>query len=232
MIQAVSFDCAQTLIEVDWRPAMLAVECAQEAGLEFDDVEAASAYDRLLRRGWGEFQDLNRTRDETLTDAFWHRLTAEWAREMNFPTTSVEPLLSIAEQRLFGDASTVFSLYPDVVPCLDALRRAGLKMAVVSNWDISLHKTLRRFGLSDYFLVVVASMEEGIEKPDTRIFEVALSRLGVSPSACVHVGDNPVDDLMGAKRAGMRGFVIDRAVASDGGVYLNSLTDLPGRLGL
>lgn len=231
-VEAVSFDCAQTLIAVDWRPAMLAVECAQEAGLEFDDVSAASRYDTLLRRGWAEFQELNRSRDEAQTDAFWHRLTMAWAQEMEFPLESVEPLLSIAEKRLFGEGSSVFSLYPDVVPCLDVLRQAGLRMCVVSNWDISLHKTLRCFGLYDYFDTVVASMEEGFEKPDTRIFEVALSRLGVSSNTCVHVGDNPVDDLMGAKRAGMRGYVIDRDSVSDGGVYLSSLSELPGRLGL
>lgn len=231
-VKAVTFDCAQTLIAVDWRPAMLAVECATAAGLSFGELEAASTYDRLLRGAWAEFRELNLTRNESLTDAFWHRLTERWAHEMGFPVAAVEPMLSIAEEKLFGDDSQVFSLYDDVVPCLQTLKQAGVRMGVVSNWDISLHKTLRRFALTQYFEVVVASMEEGYEKPDERIFQVALDGLGIAAGECVHVGDNPVDDLMGAKRVGMRGYVIDRSQGPGSNVYLSRLTDLPEKLGL
>lgn len=230
--KVVTFDCAQTLIAVDWRPAALAVECAIAVGLNFNEQEAGPVYDKLLRSRWAEFQELNLQRDERETDAFWHRLSLDWAEAYGLPATRVADMVALAEERLFGDQSTVFSLFDDVVPCLEALKAAGIRLGVVSNWDISLHKTLRVFGLYDYFEAVVASMEEGIEKPDQRLFQIALDRLGAQPHESVHVGDNPLDDLKGAKSAGMRAYVIDRGQHAPGNVYLSSLSELPGRLGL
>ena len=230
MIKAVTFDCAQTLIGVDWKPAALAVRCAELAGFSFDKLGAAGTYDRLLRASWAEFQDLNLTRDCTQTDAFWMRLTETWADQCGFPAGSAQSIVDIAEQELYGPRSSVFSLYDDVVPCLDQLQSAGLQMAVVSNWDISLHRTLRSFGLSDYFETVVASMEIGIEKPDERIFRAALEKLGVLPTEALHVGDNPLDDYRGARGAGMDAVVIDRQTNSTSRVFLKSLSDLAERL--
>ena len=80
----------------------------------------------------------------------------------------------------------------------------GVRMAIVSNWDNSLHRTLRMFGLTEYFEHVVASLEEGVEKPEARIFQIALERAGVEPGDALHVGDNPIDDWQGAKNVGMR----------------------------
>jgi putative hydrolase of the HAD superfamily len=231
-VRAVTFDCAQTLVAVDWRPAVLAVECAHEVGLIFDHIAAAEAYDRLLRARWPAFRELNLTRDEKVVDAFWRRLTLDWSEACGLPTVKVADIVAVSEERLFGSASTVFTLFDDVVPCLERLKKAGLRLGVVSNWDISLHKTLRAFGLSPYFDVVVASMEEGVEKPDPRIFAIALERMGVDPSETVHVGDNPLDDLSGARGAGIKGYVIDRANPMTANVYLSTLLDLPERLGL
>ena len=231
-VRAVTFDCAQTLIGVDWRPAVMAVECAHDAGLAFDHIVAAEAYDRLLRSCWPEFRELNLSRDEETVNAFWLRLTLEWAEICGLPSTKVAEIVARSEEKLFGTASTVFALYDDVVPCLEHLRSAGLKLGVISNWDISLHKTLRSFGLYEYFDTVVASMEEGMEKPDPMLFRIALERLGVEPSETVHVGDNPLDDLSGAKSAGIRCYVIDRANPSTASVYISSLLELPARLGM
>lgn len=231
-LKAVTFDCAQTLIAVDWRPAVLAVECAIGIGLKFNESEAAQAYDNLLRSRWTEFQDLNLLRNEEETDAFWHRMSLDWAEACGFPSTKVAEIVALAEEKLFGQDSAVFSVFSDVVPTLKTLKSRGLKLAVVSNWDISLHKTLRIFGLSEYFDVVVASMEEGFEKPDPRLFRVALDKLGVEPHEAVHVGDNPLDDLKGAKSVGMKAFVIDRGPHSAANIYLSSLTELPEKLGL
>jgi len=231
-VQAVTFDCAQTLVDVDWRPAVLAVECASELGFDVDEAEHAACYDRLLRSRWSEFRDLNLTRDATLTDAFWERLTTDWCEACAFPEGSTEQVLSVAREKLFGPDSTVFRLYEDTVPCLEALRAAGVVLAVVSNWDISLHRVLQSFGLTGYFRTVVASMEEGVEKPDARLFELALSRIGVSPGDALHVGDNPVDDFQGARGAGMRALIVDRSSQDSSGAYVRTLADVPARIGL
>lgn len=225
--RVLTFDCAETLIQVRWEPVELALDSAEAIGLSVDRVEAGSSYRRLLRRGWSEFCELNLTRDESQTNGFWERLTNVWLTECGVGLEWSQPLITEANRRLFGPESTVFSLFEDTVAALDALSAQGYRMAVLSNWDISLHKALRMFDLTKYFESAIASLEEGVEKPDPRIFEIALERLGTQPHHAVHIGDNPLDDLQGARNAGMRGILVDRGHAASNEVIVKSLLDLP-----
>ncbi|MCW5938174.1 MAG: HAD-IA family hydrolase [Fimbriimonadaceae bacterium] len=228
MSLVVSFDCAETLMSVDWQPAELAVDSASALGLPGD----GALYDRLLRSRWGEFRELNLSGNVGLADHFWRRLTEDWAASQGWSPDFVEPLLAEAHRRLYSDDSTVFRVFDDVVPCLEALQQAEVRLCVVSNWDVSLERTLNCFGLRHFFEAVVASMVVGVEKPDPAIFHIAAKAMGCPASSMVHIGDNPVDDLMGAKNAGAKGLVIDRRGGSDSKVFLSTLTALPERLGL
>ncbi|RLI19572.1 haloacid dehalogenase, partial [Candidatus Bathyarchaeota archaeon] len=60
-----------------------------------------------------------------------------------------------------------------------------------------------RLGLHHFFDIVVISEEVGSEKPDTKIFEVALKKLNIEPYEAVYVGDNLETDILGANKAGM-----------------------------
>jgi putative hydrolase of the HAD superfamily len=100
--------------------------------------------------------------------------------------------------------------FDDTVPCLTALKERGVRMAVVSNWDSRLRGILEARGLTPFFETVVISAEVGWRKPSPEIFRVALSRMGLAPSAVVHVGDSVGDDVEGAAAAGIRGVLLDR----------------------
>jgi putative hydrolase of the HAD superfamily len=96
---------------------------------------------------------------------------------------------------------------------LDALRARGLRLAVVSNWDVELPEILAELGLAAYFDAVVTSAEAGAAKPDPRVFELALERLATAAQHALHVGDSPADEE-GARSAGLH-FVaapLERAV--------------------
>jgi HAD superfamily hydrolase (TIGR01493 family) len=123
--------------------------------------------------------------------------------------------------------------FPDALPTVWALRRAGLALALVSNWDDSGHMVLRETGLAGAFAAVVLSCEEGCSKPDPRLFLTAAARLGVPPQECLHVGDNPWDDLVGAARAGMGAALLHRHPEwlpppreAQRGLIMHSLRDL------
>jgi FMN phosphatase YigB (HAD superfamily) len=88
------------------------------------------------------------------------------------------------------------------VAAVGELERLGLRLAVVSNWDVALPEHLERLGLANRFAAVVTSAEAGAPKPDPRIFELALERMGVSPERALHVGDSEADEV-GARAAGM-----------------------------
>jgi HAD superfamily hydrolase (TIGR01509 family) len=100
------------------------------------------------------------------------------------------------------DAAIEFRLLPDVLPALDALEAAGLSLACVANWDISLTDHLGRLGLTQRFHATVSSAEAGAQKPDPRPFELALERLRAQASRALHCGDSDADSE-GAARAGL-----------------------------
>ena len=99
-------------------------------------------------------------------------------------------------------ASFQFRPEPGAVAVISDLRRRGLAVAIVSNWDYSLSETLEQLGLSELADLVVTSAEVGCVKPDPRIFRYALEKLAAAPERALHVGDEE-GDRTGALATGM-----------------------------
>lgn len=95
-----------------------------------------------------------------------------------------------------------FTALPGAADACRSLAAAGLRLAVVSNWDVGLHDHLALLGLDRLVDAVVTSAEAGAPKPDRPVFELALARLGVAASRAVHVGDSEAD-AAGALAAGL-----------------------------
>lgn len=93
-----------------------------------------------------------------------------------------------------------FELLPRAGEAVERLRRLGLELAVVSNWDVGLREHLQGLGLDG--VTVVTSAEAGAPKPDPAVFLLALDQLGVRPERALHVGDSDADED-GAWAAGM-----------------------------
>src|SRR5262249_50595718 len=98
---------------------------------------------------------------------------------------------------------------PGAGETLAALKAQGVKVGVVSNSDGFVGHYLDRAGLLGYCDLVVDSQLFGIEKPDPRIFQHALERLGVAAEGVPFVGDRYDVDVMGAEAVGMRGVLYD-----------------------
>lgn len=89
---------------------------------------------------------------------------------------------------------------------LAALRRHGLKTAIISNGHSDVQSAkIEITGLRAAVDLVVISEDVGLRKPDVRIFQLAAERLGVVPANSIFIGDNPEADVRGAEAAGMRG---------------------------
>ncbi len=114
------------------------------------------------------------------------------------------------EHSLFAASNA--TLYDDVIPTLQQLRDAGLKLAIVSNWDTPLHPLTERLGIAHYFDAIVASHDARVRsaKPDAGIFRYALAAVGVSAGEAVHVGDTYTADIVGAQGVGIQAILIDR----------------------
>lgn len=206
-VRFVTFDCAETMIRVTWTPAKMADESARAIGLTLPDG-APVAYARLFAARAGDYLDAHTPGSDGL-DAFWHELGRDWLTGYG-EEARLDEFAAEADRRAYDPAHGWFTAYPDVAPALREMRSRGLRLAVISNWDASLHRILRVNGLTEFFEVVTASLEFGVEKPDPRIFHHTLERLGARPEEALHVGDLVEDDVVGAEAAGMRAVHIDR----------------------
>jgi len=161
---------------------------------------------------------------------FWHEVYEIFLSELGVPNAN--GLIDTVYGE-FTDRSN-YRLFEDVPAVLDRLRRAGLILGVVSNFEAWLERLLDELGVTDYFAVRVVSGVEGMEKPDPRIFELAMSRAGVVPADSVYVGDNPEFDVDPALAVGMFPVLIDRRgrFPEAPGARIGSMDELPDVLGL
>lgn len=106
---------------------------------------------------------------------------------------------------------------PGAAKALSALREEGYTLAVVSNTmrtpGATLRKLLEHFGLLRHFAHTVFSDEVGVRKPDAAIFQGALRAIRAEPASAVHVGDDGLLDVGGARAAGMRVIQVTTASA-------------------
>lgn len=93
-------------------------------------------------------------------------------------------------------------LYPDAADCLKKLH-GRYKLGIIANQSPGTAERLERFGILQYIDLVIASAEEGVAKPDPRIFEIALERAGCRPNEAVMVGDRIDNDIIPANLLGM-----------------------------
>lgn len=229
-IRAVSFDCFQTLVHTDWDPVEFGIRTLLGRGAHISPMEAKSRLQSMLAETRPAYIRLHAEADRNACDRYWIGLFRQWASQYS-EEWSDEELGAWLLNDLYGPSSVCFQVFEDVLPCLEALRAQGLRLAVVSNWDYSLERTLERRGLRAMFDCVLASLEVGIEKPNAGIFRAAESQLGLCPDELLHVGDHPVDDYEGALRAGWHALLLDRDTQrpTEHSVVV-SLLDVPERV--
>lgn len=111
-------------------------------------------------------------------------------------------------------------LYDDAMHCFEMLSKK-YKIGIIANQALGTEERLRNHGILKYINLVVASAEEGVSKPDKRIFEIALSRAICKPQHAVMVGDRIDNDIIPAKALGMKTIWIKQGF----GKYWNILSE-------
>lgn len=93
-------------------------------------------------------------------------------------------------------------LFPDASECLKRLHEK-YRIGIIANQSLGTRERLEKHGVLKYIDLVIASAEEGVSKPDKRIFEIALERAGCKPDEAVMIGDRIDNDIVPAKALGM-----------------------------
>lgn len=104
-----------------------------------------------------------------------------------------------------------FAAHPDAAGALERLRAMGMRLVAVSNWDVGLHDVLARTGLARRLDGAITSAELGVAKPRRELFDHALTLAGVPAAHALHCGDSLREDVAGARAAGIRAVLLDRA---------------------
>lgn len=224
MIEAVTLDATRTLFE----PRDLGGEYARVLARHGLD-RPASDWAAAVVTTWREFAcsaDPGHDRFAAHPGGargFWRRFVERAAALVGAAPPSAFAAAELYDR--FARAAA-WRVYDDVEPGLSSLAASGVRMAVVSNWDERLPRLLDELGLAPRFAAVVVSSEVGVEKPHPRIFEVALERLRSRAERTIHVGDAALEDVEGARAAGLHALRLDRR----GGGDLARLDELAGRL--
>jgi HAD superfamily hydrolase (TIGR01549 family) len=162
-------------------------------------------------------------------DSIWHRFTEEIFTGMGGPEEIAAECATEIEQG--WEVSENFELYEDALPALEELRRAALRVGLVSNGIRDLRKFVAHHRLD--VDAVVDSRSHGRVKPHPTIFRAALELLGVRAADAAMVGDSLEEDIEGARALGMRAILIDREERHpEIEDRLTDLFGLPAALGL
>jgi len=113
-------------------------------------------------------------------------------------------------REMHAEASMWRVVREGTLEALERLKSAGFKLAIVSNADGRVAGDCKRFGLTKFFDVIIDSHVVGVEKPDPKIFQLALAALNVAPQQALYAGDIYSIDMIGARAAGISGKLIDQ----------------------
>ena len=203
--RAVLFDALGTLVSLESPWPLLRTTLSRRHGIEISEDDAKHA---MLAEMAYYRSHHHEGSDETSLAELRGRCAVVLRDELPQATS-----LSVEEMTETLLDSLRFTPFPDAAPALAALRAAGLRLAVVSNWDCSLRSVLAELGLAGAVDTIVVSAEAGALKPDAAIFRSALEELRREPHEAVFVGDSLETDVFGARAAGLRALLLDRGGA-------------------
>ncbi len=230
MIRGIAFDLDGTLLDHDGaeyaalaklHPTLSTGEGACRRWLDFPAF--AAAWHDAAERGW----QLYVQGELSFAEQRAWRVRQVMALQ-NDTEAGGQPPTEQEVSAIFDSYLTLYenswSLYPDVVPCLEAL--AAYPFGLITNGDGDQQRQkLDRTGIAGLFDSVVVSGDMGVAKPGRQIFERSAAELGLQPDELLFIGDNPENDVRGAIQAGWHAIWLNRT-DSDQKVAARTVTEL------
>jgi putative hydrolase of the HAD superfamily len=222
---ALLLDALGTLVSLQPPGPLLRAQLAQRWGIEVSEAQARGAIAAEIAYYRAHF-------DEGSTAARLVALRRCCAEAMRAALPASRSLAAVDTAELTEAllASLRFVAFPDAHRAIRTASAQGRRVIVVSNWDISLAEVLQRLELAPLVDGIVTSAQVGVRKPAPAIFARALRLAGVGPAEAIHVGDNFVEDVLGARALGIEAVLIrrDGAAGPDGVRTIASLDELGG----
>lgn len=205
MLSGVIFDLGSTLLRFDGQwPAVQArghgvlLEKLLASGLTLDGTAFLSRYGEMTRAYYRE-------RESEFIELTTARLLREALREFGHDALP-DALVNEALDAMYQSTETEWSLMPGAHETLEALRRAGHRLGLVSNAadEANVQRLVDNARLRPYLDPIVVSAAVGVRKPNPRVFDHVLRAWGLPPESVAMVGDTLGADVLGARNAGLR----------------------------
>jgi putative hydrolase of the HAD superfamily len=137
-----------------------------------------------------------------VTNAVW---VSGALNALGYETNAEDPRIKAALNVFFQDYVDTLELRPHAKSLIRKITEK-CKLGLVSNFTYApvIYASLRKLGINQFFNAVVVSEDSGWRKPHKRIFQTALQRLRATAEETVYIGDSPLEDIEGAKTAGMK----------------------------
>ena len=205
MIRAVFFDAGGTLLRTAEPVGLTYARFTESYGWRAD----AEKMEKGFRAAWKKRRTEGMGSDPVLGKGGWKKIVefSLCAAEMpqGFPLDDY--FHEVYEHFARPDAWRPF---PETAEVLMGLKKRGLKVGLLSNWDSRLRRVLQGFAWSEHLDLILISEELGCEKPDSGIFRAAEKQGALQPGECALIGDDPISDLRGAEQAGWQCSLVDR----------------------
>ena len=207
--RAIFFDLGGTLLVM--RRDRIFRRVLQEAGRDATLDRIHSAYMKEESR-WLSYYGARVLNEEETAEAY--RDLDQRVFSVLYPGESEPEALRISKlvRKRWPELETEIplELYPDAEPTLERLARHGYALGLISNAPADTVRVVETLGLTRYLGTVVISGAVGYTKPHPEIFRIALREAGVGAGEAIHVGDLYEVDIVGARKAGLEGILIDR----------------------
>jgi HAD superfamily hydrolase (TIGR01549 family) len=193
---------ARTWVSEGHHPAEFWQKVLEQNGVVVDPTALRGALDEFQREFGGRiYEYLGRTPE------FWKELDGRVMARLGIEDRR-DALMAALDREIHR--ASVGELYPETRATLRALAERRVPLGVISNHNDALPGILAYHEIGRFFRTVTYSQEAGAEKPDRRVFDLALQRAECRPEEAVFVGDSWEADYVGASRLGIRAIWLNR----------------------
>jgi putative hydrolase of the HAD superfamily len=212
-IRAIAFDVNGTLIEILTEDGMNEIFRAAGHLLTYQGIDLRRHEVRDLY-----FDTMKRQRQASPEEhaefdavAIWREVIDRHRSDFTnaLPAAKLEQLPLFLAEMTRGIARRRLRLFPHVRKTLDTLRERYPLALVTDAQSAYARGELHKVGILEYFDPIVVSGDYGFRKPDVRLFQVAIDKMGVAPEHTLYVGNDMYRDVYGAQQAGLRTVLFD-----------------------
>lgn len=211
-IKAVMFDAADTLFYIKEGLGRTYAAPASKYGIDPDPDDLKKAFSKYFPDAPPlAFPGVTEKQRKILEKNWWHEVVKNVYNDIGM----FDQFDSYFDDLFEIFRTSAWEIYPDTKTVLSKLKDRGYMIIIVSNFDSRVYDVCEILGISEFPDDFVISSEAGYAKPDLAIYRMALMRNSLSPSDCIFVGDNYINDYVAPLSIGMNAVLLNRENEND-----------------